>query len=84
VRTIAQWLTGGSLARAEELSAGSFSRPFDGLESGAVMAAVTERLFLRLPAGTPEIVFAGFHFDCDRRLVCNNWICHGDTSGQVQ
>lgn len=63
MRPVAKRLARRVLAAAEEHLAGLLGGVFDRVEIAALMRAVTERLFLALPAGAPEVILAFLYVD---------------------
>jgi hypothetical protein len=80
VGAVAEWFVGGVLAAAEVGGFGFSGLEFNGGESGAGVAAVTEWLAGAAAAGAPEIAFAGFEFDRVRAFLCDDGVCHREKS----
>src|SRR5262245_38614607 len=59
----------GLLARAQEGAAVALDRPLHGLDAGALVRAVAERLALRAPAAAPPVRLAGDQLYQDRLVI---------------
>src|SRR5690348_2611076 len=68
MRVVADGRLLGLLASAQQGTAVALDRPFHGLDAGALVRAVAERLALRAAAAAPPVGLASYELD-QRRLI---------------
>ena len=68
------WRVAGILAATKQRRLGALGGEHQRLDSGAIVGAVTQRLFLASSAAAPSIAFARFKLDLIRAELWSFWL----------